>query len=71
MNEDKAKARFMLLNLVRLSGVALMFAGLANVSGKLLPELAPVLGGVLMVVAMADFFVAPMILKKIWQNQDR
>lgn len=70
MNEDKAKARFMLLNVVRFSGILFVFAGLANASGKLLPELAPFLGILLCGVGLFDFFGVPIILKKAWRKQD-
>lgn len=70
MNEDKAKARFMVLNLVKLSGIVLVFAGLANGTGKLLPELAPFLGIALCVIGMIDYFGAPIILKRMWKTQD-
>ena len=70
MNEDKAKARFMLLNVVRFSGILFVFAGLANASGKLLPEAAPYLGIMLCLMGLIDFFGAPIVLKKVWKKQD-
>lgn len=70
MTEEQAKARFLTLSLVRLSGVVLMFLGLANAQGRLLPDLAPWLGLVLCVAAMADFFLAPRLLKQAWKRQD-
>ncbi len=71
MTEDQAKQRFMMLNLVRLTGVILSFGGIANIGGKLLPELAPMLGFALLVTGVADFFVLPVVLKKAWQKQDQ
>jgi hypothetical protein len=68
MTEEQAKQRFMLLNLVRFSAIALVFAGIANIGGKLLPSLMPGLGLVLVVAGVVDFFVAPMLLKKMWQK---
>ncbi|MBK8631038.1 MAG: hypothetical protein IPN84_12830 [Sphingomonadales bacterium] len=70
MNEDKAKARFMLLNMVRFSGILFVFAGLANGGGKLLPELAPYLGLALCTIGLIDFFGVPIFLKKAWKKQD-
>ena len=67
MNEELAKKRFMILNLVRFSALAFIFAGAANIAGKLLPELMPVLGYVLLVIGATDFFLAPMLLKRMWR----
>ncbi len=71
MTEEQAKSRFMTLNLVRLLGLAFVMAGAANIAGKLLPELAPWLGALLMANGVADFFLAPRFLKRRWQNQDK
>jgi hypothetical protein len=69
MNEAEAKQKFMLLNLVRLIAIGFVMAGAANVAGKLLPEYAPGLGAVLLVIGMADFFFAPMLLKRYWRKR--
>lgn len=69
MTEDQARRRFMLLNLVRLGGLAVVMAGMANLGGKLLPEFAPLLGYALAVAGAADFFIAPVLLKKAWRDQ--
>lgn len=71
MNEDLAKQRFMIINFVRFSAVALIFAGAANVAGKLLPELAPILGYGLLLVGAIDFFLAPVLLKRMWRSPDQ
>ncbi len=70
MNEDKAKACFMMLQMVRFSGILFVFAGLANASGKLMPEAAPFLGIALCLMGLIDFFGAPIVLKKAWKTQD-
>jgi hypothetical protein len=69
MTEDEAKRRFMLLNLVRLTALGFVMAGAANVAEKLLPEFAPVLGFVLLVIGVVDFFIAPVLLKKYWRQR--
>jgi hypothetical protein len=69
MNETEAKQKFMLLNLLRLIAIGFVMAGAANVADKLLPEYAPWLGAVLMVIGIADFFFAPMLLKRYWRKQ--
>ncbi len=71
MSEEQAKQRFMILNLVRFSALAFIFAGAANVGGKLLPDLAPTLGYVLLVIGAIDFFLAPVMLKRMWRTPDQ
>lgn len=68
--EELARKRFMILNLVRFGSVALIFAALANIAGKLFPELSPVLGYVLLVAGAVDFFLAPVLLKRSWRTPD-
>ena len=70
MSEELAKKRFMILNLVRFSALAFIFAGAANIGGKLLPELMPVLGYVLLVIGATDFFLAPVLLKRLWRTPE-
>ena len=71
MNEDLAKARFFTLSFVRLLGLVCVFAGVANIGGKLFPELTPWLGYVLLVNGVADFFIIPVILKRKWRTPDQ
>lgn len=68
--EALAKSRFMALNLARMSGLIMVFAGIANIGGRLLPDLAPWLGQALLMLGAADFFVAPVLLKRLWTRQD-
>ena len=71
MNEEVAKRRFMIINLVRFSALAFIFAGAANVGGKLLSELTPTLGYVLLVIGAVDFFLAPVLLKRMWRTPEQ
>ena len=68
--EELARKRFMVLNLVRFTAVAVIFAAAANIAGKLLPEFTPTLGYVLLVVGAVDFFLAPVLLKRAWRTPD-
>ena len=68
--EELARKRFMILNLVRFGSIALIFAGLANIAGKLLPGLSPFPGYVLLVAGAVDFFLAPVLLKRAWRSPD-
>ena len=70
MNEDLAKKRFYALSLVRLFGLICVFAGIANIGGKILPELMPWLGYVLLVNGVADYFIIPVFLKRKWRTPD-
>ena len=69
--ERIARGRFMVINLVRLTAIGIAFAGAANIGGHLLPEYAPLLGQCLMAIAAIDFFLAPVLLKKMWRAKDQ
>jgi hypothetical protein len=66
--EELAKKRFMLLNVMRLTGVALAMGGLANLAGKFMPEVAPYFGAFLLITGAVDFFVGPALLKRGWRS---
>lgn len=68
--EELAKKRFMILNLVRLFALAMVLGGVTNIAGKWLPDLSPTLGYVLLVFGAADFFIAPVLLKRMWRTPD-
>jgi hypothetical protein len=68
--EQLAKNRFTMLTVTRFMDLAIVLAGLANVNGKLLPELTPYLGMVLVVIGAFGFFAVPIILKRSWAKQD-
>ncbi|WP_421849565.1 hypothetical protein [Novosphingobium sp.] len=68
---DPAAARFAVLQLVRLSGAVLAFAGVLIASGNIswlhrLPEAA---GYVLIGAGLLDFFVAPLFLARRWKSR--
>jgi hypothetical protein len=71
MTEAEAKRRFLIINLVRFSALFFVFAGAANLGGKLMPEAAPMLGYVLLIIGATDFFVAPVLLKRMWRTPDQ
>lgn len=68
MNDTEALARrrFMLLNLVRVSGVALALFGLAGIAGKL--GMGKEIGGVLFLVGLFEALIAPIFLAKQWKS---
>ena len=71
MNENLAKQRFLALNLARILGLVLVFAGIANIGGRLLPALSPWLGYILLITGAVDFYALPILLKKAWSKQHK
>jgi hypothetical protein len=67
MNEaDPARARFLIIQMLRLSGVALAVLGAAILAGKIaLPELA---GYLFLFVGVVDALFAPPLLARIWRT---
>lgn len=70
-DRDPAAARFALLQLVRLSGGLLAFAGVLIVTGKVawMPRLPEAAGYLLIAAGLADFFVAPLLLARRWKSR--
>lgn len=68
-NEQRARQRFMVLNLVRITGLALVFVGIAIAQGAI--NLPAPLGWILALVGVADFFFAPRILARGWKSDER
>jgi hypothetical protein len=71
MTEELAKKRFLTMQLMRLVALTFVMLGIANIGGKLLPELSPYLGYCLLIFGTVDFFLIPVLLKRMWQKQDR
>jgi hypothetical protein len=68
--EQQAKQRFMVLNILRFSGVALVLLGIAILSGKFGPAVPEIAGTLLVILGAADFFIVPVMLKKAWKKAD-
>ena len=68
--EKLARSRFGTLNMVRFMGIAFVFAGVANIGGKLLPGLTPWLGYLFLINGAVDVLLIPALLKKKWAKQD-
>lgn len=66
MTEDPAKARFMILNLVRVTGMALALLGLAIIAGKV--AVPREVGYVFFVVGLLDALIVPIILARKWKT---
>jgi len=66
MNDDPAKHRFLVIQLARLSGLALVILGLLVVRGMIgLPEIA---GYVLLAAGMAEILIVPRLLIRRWRS---
>ena len=63
---DPAKARFLTIQAVRLSGVALAVLG-ALVLGKVLP-LPEFVGYIFVALGVAEIFILPIVLAKRWRS---
>ena len=64
--EDQARQRFMVLTMMRLSGIVLMVFGLAIAAGKI--DLPAVAGYAMIAVGALDALVMPMVLIKAWKS---
>jgi hypothetical protein len=71
-DEAKWKRRFHLFMAARLFGLATFLAGVAVYFTDLLRDGGwPLVGVILILVGLADAVVAPKLLRKIWDKEDR
>jgi hypothetical protein len=66
-DEAKAKQRFVVLNLVRLSGALMLAFGLA-VIGRGFMDLPKPVGYILFFIGITDFLIVPLLLAKRWKS---
>lgn len=66
MTDDPARARFFILQMVRMAGVAMVLVGLAITQGAI--DLPPAIGVVLIGIGFIDVFFVPRILAKRWKS---
>jgi hypothetical protein len=66
LSEQVARGRFMALQMMRLSGIALVVFGLLVINGKL--SLPAIVGYVMLVVGVVDALVLPSVLARIWKS---
>ncbi len=71
--EKKAKTRFWTLQLLRFSAVGMVFGGayLAYGEGAADGGAMSLIGKLLLVLGAADFFFAPILLRKLWEKIDK
>lgn len=64
--DHRARGRFLVISILRLSGVAMVMAGLLILNGVLaLPEIA---GWIALAIGLVDIFVAPQLLARAWRT---
>lgn len=66
MTQDPAKGRFIVMQLVRLSGVALVMFGLAITVGR--TDLPAPLGIVMVLIGLFEVLALPIILSRRWKS---
>jgi hypothetical protein len=72
VDDDVARRRLLLYSLVRLGGLAIFFLGLAIIyTGLVRPGGWPQLGAIVAIMGAIDAMFAPLLLKKVWDEQDR
>ena len=68
MKDDPAKARFLVINLVRLTGVAMILVGVLATQKRIeLPDAAAYL---LIVLGLLEVFVFPRLLARRWRSPE-
>lgn len=65
--KDPARQRFMVLTLLRFSGVALMLIGMANMVARTV-EPADLIGGAIFIVGLLDSLILPRLLARKWRT---
>lgn len=68
--EARARQRFIVLNALRFSGIALVLIGIALARGHIIPGLPWQVGGVIALAGLIDFFFAPPLIARAWRRQD-
>lgn len=66
MSSDPARARFAVMQLARLAGVALAIAGLMVLRQRI--EMPQAAGWIMLVAGLADAFLVPRLLARKWRS---
>ena len=68
-NEDQARNRWMVIQVVRISGVVMAIVGLLTIEGVVpLPEVA---GYVLLALGLVEVFLMPTFFARKWSSRER
>ena len=65
-DRDPARARFLAIALIRISGAAMIMLGLLALNGAL--DWGATVGGALVVLGIFDFAVVPILLSRRWRS---
>ena len=65
---DPAAARFAVIQLTRLAGVAMVVLGVLIANGDMLPGLPGWAGYLLLAAGLGDVFVVPVLLARKWRT---
>jgi hypothetical protein len=72
IDEKVARNRLLLYSLARLGGLAIFFVGVAIIYTNLVRRGGfPQLGAIVAIIGVVDALVAPRLLKKAWDREDR
>lgn len=66
MNDDPARKRFFIIQMLRLSGVAFVLAGIAIANGVI--DAPEIVGYAIIFVGLFDALVAPILLARNWKT---
>lgn len=71
-NDTRARNRLLVATAVRLGGLAIFFAGIAIIYTDLVrPSGWPQVGAIVAIMGVIDAMLAPRLLKRAWDEQDR
>lgn len=68
-DEARARQRYLVLNAVRLSGMALVLLGIVIARGVLPFDVPWVVGVVIAVVGLIEFFFLPRLIARRWKSE--
>lgn len=71
-NDARARYRLLAYTAVRFAGLLIFFLGIAIMyTGLLRPGGWPQIGAIVVILGVLDAVLAPRVLKKAWDRQDR
>ena len=72
MDDNTARNRLLIYSLVRFGGLAIFFFGIAIMYTNVLrPGGWPQIGAIVVILGVIDAILAPRLLKRAWDEQDR
>lgn len=72
MDEETARQRLLLYTAMRFMGVVIFLLGIAIIYTNLLrPGGWPQVGAIIAIIGVLDAFIAPRLVKRSWDRQDR